>query len=232
MNVKALLAEFLGTFALIFAGVGVIATDRFAGGAAGLLGIALAHGLIIACLGSSLGATSGGHFNPAVSLGLFLGRKIDALTMVSYWMAQMAGAAVGAMVAGFAFDGGALTAVGNGIPTTLNSVTQARAIALEGIATFFLVLTVFGTAVDSRGPKLGALLIGFSIVVGILFCGPLTGAALNPARWFGPAIIHSQLSQAVIYLVGPLLGGALAGIVYPMLFGEKAAPAPAPAEAS
>lgn len=220
MNVKALLAEFLGTFALIFVGVGVIATDKFGGGS-GLLGIALAHGLVIACLASALGATSGGHFNPAVSLGLFLGRKIDVMTMVSYWMAQLAGAAVGALLANMAFEHGSIMAVNHGIPVTVGAISQTQAIILEGLATFFLVMTVFGTAVDNRGPRLGALLIGLSIVVGILFCGPLTGAALNPARWFGPAVINNSVGQAVIYLVGPLAGGALAGILYPMLFGEK-----------
>lgn len=223
MKVKALFAEFIGTFTLIFVGVGVIAADKMMNGAVGLLGIALAHGLAIACLASALGATSGGHFNPAVTFGLLLGRKIDATNAVAYWVAQLAGAAVGALAANFAFDGAAMMAIGHGMPATIESVSQSRAIFLEAITTFFLVMTVYGTAVDGRGPKMGAWLIGVSITMGILIAGPLTGGALNTARWFGPALVSGQMGQAVIYIVGPLVGGALAGILYPLLFSEEPA---------
>lgn len=223
MKVKALFAEFIGTFTLVFVCVGVIAADKMMNGTVGLLGIALAQGLSIACLASALGATSGGHCNPAITLGLLLGRKIDFTNAVAYWVAQFAGAAVGALAANFAFDGAALMATSHGMPVTLESVSQTRAMFLEAMATFFLVMTVYGTAVDSRAPKVGAWLIGVSITMGVLITGPLTGGALNTARWFGPALVSGQMGQAVIYIVGPLVGGALAGILYPLLFSEEPA---------
>lgn len=116
-----------------------------------------------------------------------------------------------------------MMAIGHGMPATIESVSQSRAIFLEAITTFFLVMTVYGTAVDGRGPKMGAWLIGVSITMGILIAGPLTGGALNTARWFGPALVSGQMGQAVIYIVGPLVGGALAGILYPLLFSEEPA---------
>lgn len=221
MNPRALAAEFLGTFTLVFIGAGAMAADASTGGKLGLLGVALAFGLAIAVMASTLGATSGGHFNPAVTLGLLIGRQIEAGKAVGYWIAQMIGAVAGAFAIKAVGDPAALANSNYGQAITGDAITQGQAIGLEALVTFFLVMTVYGTAVDKRGPKLGALLIGLSITMGIIVSGPLTGGALNTARWFGPAVVGGGMSQWMIYVIGPLLGGALAGVVYPMLFSNK-----------
>ncbi len=220
MKFKALVAEFLGTFTLLFAGIGAIAVDQHLGGKLGLVGIALAHGLAIAVMASALGAVSGGHFNPAVTLGLLVGKKVDLTTAAGYWIAQLAGAAAGAFAIKFASDPAAIELTKCGIPAVSDGITVAQALVLETVATFFLVMTVYGTAVDKRGPKMGALLIGLSITMGIIFSGPLTGGALNVARWFGSAVVQGNWLNAVVYIAGPLLGGLLAGLIYSTLFAE------------
>lgn len=222
MKFKALLAEFIGTFTLLFAGIGAIAIDQHLGGKLGLVGVALAHGLAIAVMVSALGAVSGGHFNPAVTLGLLVGKKIDIASAGGYWVAQLAGAAAGAFAIKFASDPAAIEVARCGIPALTEGITQIQAIVLEAVATFFLVITVYGTAVDSRAPKLGGLMIGLSITVGILFSGPLTGGALNVARWFGSAVAIGDWTNLAVYIVGPLAGGLIAGLVYSTMFSSEA----------
>jgi MIP family channel proteins len=220
---KQCVAEFVGTFALIFVGVGAIYHMGTLGNA-GLLGIALAHGLTIAVMVSATGAISGGHLNPAVTLGLLVGGKISVARTVAYWIAQLAGAAVAGFILLFIFTGQvdpnksavlAQTIVANGTPSlAATGVTAVQGILVEAILTFFLVFVVYGTAVDSRAPKIGGLAIGFTVALDILFGGPFTGAAMNPARVFGPALASGHWDNQMVYWVGPLLGGALAGLVY------------------
>jgi MIP family channel proteins len=209
---KQCVAEFIGTFALIFIGVGAI----FHG--AGLLAVALAHGLTIAVMVSATGSISGGHLNPAVTFGLWVGGRISLPNTIAYWIAQLAGASLAGFVLLFLFTGQtelANSILVNGTPNLPKSgINVTQAILIEAILTFFLVFVVYGTAVDSRAPKIGGLAIGLTVALDILFGGPLTGAAMNPARVFGPSLASGNWSNHIVYWVGPLLGGALAGLVY------------------
>jgi len=212
---KACVAEFIGTSTLIFVGVGAIYNLGSIPG--GLLGIALAHGLAIAVMVSATGAISGGHLNPAVTFGLFVGGKIDAGKALAYWIAQLAGATVAGWLCVWLLGCGA---VAGGTPdigldaAKLPVVSNAQAIAIEAVLTFFLVFVVYGSAVDVRAPKIGGLAIGLTVALDILFGGPLTGAAMNPARTFGPALASGHWNNHFVYWIGPLLGGALAGLIY------------------
>ncbi|MCB8932759.1 MAG: aquaporin [Fimbriimonadaceae bacterium] len=239
MNVKALIAEFLGTFALLYAGVGSIAANQLGAGI-GPLGVALVFGLAIAVMVGAFGHISGAHFNPAVSLGLFVGKQISLPTMITYWIVQVLGAAAGVWMLTQTMDINALKYVHMGIPALGDTTSQTSAVLIEGIATFFLVLVIFGTAVDKRGQKASAgLFIGLTITLGMLFAGQSTGAALNPARYLGSAFFYQPpegqpqaMADMPIYLVGTLLGGLLAGLVYGhFLIKDDASPAAVPADA-
>lgn len=214
MKVKTLIAEFIGTFALIFIGVGAIAADSVTGGKLGITGIALAHGLTIAVMASATGAISGGHLNPAVSFGLWSVKKIDTLTFVSYVFAQCLGAIAAAALLKFALPSSILLNISMGTPALGQDITPLAGVLIEAILTFFLVFVVFGTAVDARAPKMGALFIGLTVALDILMGGAFTGGAMNPARHLGPALLGGGLSQIWIYWVGPLLGGLVAAQVY------------------
>ena len=223
MDGKALIAESIGTFTLVFIGVGAIAMAS--DGSAGLLAIALAHGLALVVMISALGAISGGHFNPAVSIGLWLAGKISAPTFVAYVIAQVLGAAAAAALILVALPD-QVRAVSVGTPALAAGVGSASALILEAVLTFFLVFVVYGTAVDRRAPKLGGLFIGLTVTTGILVAGPVTGGALNPARHLGPALFAGGefLAQTWLYWVGPLLGGAVAGVLYRSVFEETSIP--------
>ena len=212
---KKCVAEFIGTFALIFVGIGAI--HHLGAIPGGLLGIALAHGLTIAVMVSATGGISGGHLNPAVTFGLLVGGKIGLMDSVAYWVAQLAGGTVAAFLAGHLIAHGDVTAakiIIGGTPALAPDVSVAAAIGIEAVLTFFLVFVVYGSAVDARAPKIGGLAIGLTVALDILFGGPLTGGAMNVARWFGPALAAGNWTNAVVYFVGPLLGGGLAGLIY------------------
>lgn len=210
------LAEFIGTLALIFVGGGSILSDQLSGGNVTLVGIALAHGLTIAVMASAFGHISGAHLNPAVTLGAFCAKKISAADGVVYWFAQLAGAAAGALLLTFVFDSATRSAASLGTPGFGAGVSIAQGLTFEIVATFFLVLVVCATAIDPRGAftVVSGLPIGFVVTFDILAGGPLTGAAMNPARVFGPAAVGGYWANHWVYWVGPLLGGALAGLLY------------------
>ena len=214
-TVKQSTAEFIGTFTLIFIGIG--AMHHLAAVPGGLLGIALAQGLAIAVMVSATAGVSGGHLNPAVSFGLFVGGKIDLVKMLLYWVAQLAGAALAALLAGHLLASGdtkAADIIIAGTPALAKDVTIIKGIAIEAVLTFFLVFVFYGSAVDARAPKIGGLAIGLTVALDVLFGGPVTGAAMNVARWFGPAVVTNHWTSAIVYITGPLLGGGLAGLVY------------------
>lgn len=216
------LAEFIGTFALIFIGVLAIVAAGASGApveGAGLVNVALAHGLVIAVMVAALSAVSGGHFNPAITLGFVVTGRMDVGKGVVYWLAQIVGAVVAALVLAAMIGAGT---VGDGTPALAETVTPGLGIGLEAITTFFLVLVVFGTAVDERAPKsLFPFAIGLTIALDIMAIGPLTGGAVNPARSFGPALVSGAWDNQLVYWVGPLLGGALAGLVMHFLLMER-----------
>lgn len=214
---KQCVAEFVGTFALIFIGVGVIANHSNLNSNAGLLAVALAHGLTIAVMVSATGAISGGHLNPAVTFGLLVGGKIDLKRSVAYWVSQLAGAVIAAAMVAWLLGSSDVSGkdlVFKGTPALGKGSTGIQSIGIEAVLTFFLVFVVYGSAVDARAPKIGGLAIGLTVALDILFGGPFTGAAMNPARTFGPAIISQQWDHHYVYWIGPLLGGAIAGLVY------------------
>ena len=223
MNSKALWAEFFGTFTLIFVGVGAIAANQIGNGFVGLTGIALAHGLALSCMITAVAATSGGHLNPAVTAGLFSVGKIDAKSAIGYIVAQCLGGIVAAFLITLSVPEGALTAVGMGTPAinTAAGVTVAQAFTAEVILTFFLVFVVYGSAVDKRAPKMGGLFIGLTVTLDILVGGPISGAAMNPARHLGPALLGGGLDNLWLYWVAPILGGVLGAQAYHHLVGGK-----------
>jgi aquaporin TIP len=214
MKISALIAEFIGTFALIFVGVGSIAADAMTGGKLGLTGIALAHGLTIAVFVSATGAVSGGHLNPAVTIGLACAKKYDIRTAVGYVIAQCLGAISAAWLIQCSIPAEILVAINMGTPGVAAGVTPKMALLTEIILTFFLVFVVYGTAVDHRGPKVGGLFIGLTVALGVMMGGPISGAAMNPARHLGPALLGGGFHNAWIYWVGPIVGGVLAAIIY------------------
>lgn len=231
-KIRPLIAEFVGTFALIFVGIGAIFHMGRLTNNAGLLTIALAHGLTIAVMVSATGHISGGHLNPAVTIGVFTAGRMRAGQVVPYIVAQLAGATVAGLFCLLLFGAMGNSAqfgkevVQQGTPQlsqlVLNTggaggqtpVSFAQGVVVEAILTFFLVFVVLGTAVDPRGPKMGGLAIGLTITLGILFGGPLTGGAINPARTFGPALVSGFWKDHLVYWIGPLLGGVVAGLVY------------------
>jgi MIP family channel proteins len=210
-------AEFIGTFALVFVGSGAIMTARLSQSPAALVEIALAHGLILAVMVSALMRISG-HFNPAVTLGILATRRIDPMMAALYIVAQI----LGAVVAGYAlkatFPDAVFTATRGGGQAIALDVTGSQAFLLEAIATFFLAFVVFGTAVDLKGPKVGGLAIGFVVAADILVIGPLTGASMNPARSFGPAVASGVYEAQLLYWFAPITGALVASLLYEFLF--------------
>lgn len=214
MNKKALIAEFIGTFTLIFIGVGAIAADYISGGKSGLTGIALAHGFAIAVMVSATASVSGGHLNPAVTIGLFCARKIDGVNTLGYVLSQCLGAIAAASLVKMCVPYQAIMAVNTGLPSLGVGITPGMGILTEAVLTFFLVFVVYGTAVDKRAPKVGGLFIGLTVALDILMGGPITGAAMNPARHLGPALVSGAFHEIWIYWAGPLMGGILAAVTY------------------
>jgi MIP family channel proteins len=226
---QKLVAEFIGTFALVFFGVGAISADQFLHSITngqsgfGLLGVALAQGLAIGIMVTSLGHISGGHFNPAVTIGLWVTRKFSTFDTLAYWVAQVAGAVAAAyLLRRLPFD--AWGTVQLGTPDLASGVTRTNGMIFEAVMTFFLVFVVFATAVDAQGAfdKIAGFAIGLTVTMGVLLGGPFTGAALNPARAFGPALASNHWTNHGVYWIGPLAGGIVAGWLYDTLFlGKK-----------
>ena len=223
---QKLMAEFVGTFALVFFGAGSICADQFlrtsGQSGLGLLGIALAFGLAIGIMVTSLGHVSGGHFNPAVTIGFWVTRKLSTIDTLAFWMSQLAGATAAAYVLRLLpFD--VWSAVHLGTPDLASGISRTSGMIFEAVMTFFLVFVVFATAVDPRGAfnKVAGFAIGLTITIGILFGGPFTGGALNPARAFGPALAANHWTNHGVYWIGPLAGGVVAGWMYDMFFLKK-----------
>lgn len=208
------LAEALGTFAFVFIGAASVAGKSAPGAAYGLLGVALAHATALSVMITATMAISGGHLNPAVTLGLLAARRTTAQTAAAYIPAQLIGAVIGALVVKQALPPAGLHATSLGTPSLAANVTFAQGVALEAILTFFLVSAVFGTCVNPEAPKVGGFGVGLVLLFDILVGGPFTGAAMNPARAFGPALVAGQWVAHAVYWVGPILGGLVAALVW------------------
>jgi MIP family channel proteins len=205
-------AEFLGTFGLVFFGAGSVVTAGTGG--FGLLGVALVHAIVLSVMVSSTMAVSGGHLNPAVTLGLLVTRRIDAKNAVIYIVAQLLGAVVAAFAIKAMLPGPMVRATIVGTPQIAGTITLPLAIALEALLTFFLVSAVFGTCVNAEAPKIGGFGIGLTLFFDIMVGGPFTGAAMNPARAFGPALVSGAWTGHAVYWIGPIVGGVLAALLW------------------
>jgi aquaporin Z len=204
-------AEFVGTFTLIFIGGGAGIASH-----SDIVAVALANGLAIGIMVTNLGHISGGHFNPAITLGFVTTRRITLPLAVAYWVSQLLGAISAAYILRYLFTKTLVKLGATPVPHT----TDAKALVLEGIMTFFLVWAVWATAVDPRGAfkAIAGLAIGLTITIDVFVGGPVTGAAMNPARAFGPELASGTWSGWWIYWVGPGAGALLAALVYEYLY--------------
>jgi MIP family channel proteins len=223
---RALLAEVVGTFFFVTLGAGAILANAASGGQIGIVGIALAHGVALAVAVSIFGTISGAHFNPAVSFGLALGGAFPWARVVPYSIAQVIGAVAAGLLLRAVFLENVQRATRLGTPFVTDAISEPLAALVEAVLTFFLLLAVFGTAVSPNAPRIAGFGIGLTVMVDILMGGPLTGAAMNPARYLGPAIAAGSFPNWWVYLAGPLAGGALGGLVWAGAFARQPAGKP------
>jgi MIP family channel proteins len=212
---RRLVAEALGTFGLVFVGAAVVVVNGgFPNSGIGLIGIALAHAVVLSVMVTATMTISGGHLNPAVTIGLLVARRIAPGAALAYIVAQLAAACVAALLVKLLLPPEAVRNALLGVPVIANSISFNQAIGLEAILTFFLVSAVFGTAVSLDAPRVGGFGIGLVLLFDILVGGPLTGAAMNPARAFGPALVAGEWVGHLVYWIGPILGGVLAALLW------------------
>jgi MIP family channel proteins len=228
------IAELVGTFTLIFIGAGSILTYAKLFGPAitqapsggdiytglTLVAIALAHGLAIGVMVSAVGHISGGHFNPAITLGFVITRRLSLDLAAVYWSMQFAAAAVASALLRWVYAEEARALVNLGAPSLGSGVSVWQGFVIELVLTFFLVWVVFATAADPGGSFriIAGLAIGFTITMDILMGGPLTGAAMNPARAFGPELLSRHWDDAWVWYAGPFAGAILAALLYEILY--------------
>jgi MIP family channel proteins len=223
---QKLVAEFLGTFAFVFFSAGAVCAERFTQGAGGgVLGIALTAGLSIAIFSTALGSISGAQFNPAITIGLWITKRVNTMEAFGYWIAQIFGGVAAAfLLKALLPRDEAWQPVLGGTPDLARDFTRLPAIGLEALITFFLVFVYFATRSedDLKSRARSGFAVGLIYTLGILLAGPFTGAALNPVRAFGPALASTHWANQGVYWVGPLIGG-LAGPIYDALYGKKLA---------
>jgi aquaporin Z len=210
-------AEFIGIFALVFVGGASIMAAQHSNNSNGLLVAAIAHGVILALMVTATMRISG-HLNPAVTIGFLVTRRIAPVMGVIHIIAQLLGAVLAAYALKAIFPADVAAATRLGGQSIALDVTTGQAILCEFIATFFLMFVVFGTAVDPQAPKVGGFAIGLTVTADILAIGPLTGASMNPARSFGPAVVSGIFEAQSIYWIGPILGAIAAALLYDKLF--------------
>ncbi|MEK7239993.1 MAG: aquaporin [Gemmatimonadota bacterium] len=210
-SIRHFLSEFIGTFALTFVGSAAIMQTSQGGG--NLVAVALATGLVLAIFVSAFMHT-GAHFNPAITIGMLVVRRIEPMMAGLYVAAQLAGATAAAFVLKFTFPVALFAATRGGGQSVSLDVTTGQAFVLEMVGTMFLMWAVFGTAVDHRSPRLGGFGIGLALTVDILAFGALTGASVNPARSFGPAFVSGIYEAQGIYWLAPITGAIIAALVY------------------
>jgi aquaporin TIP len=217
--IRRAVAEFIGAFTLTFIGAGAAVAAHQVHDPT-LIGVAIANGLAIGVMVSAMGHISGGHFNPAITFGFLITRRIRPALGVLYWVVQFAGAAFAALLVHDLVPHALTEAVKLGVPATGNGVDAASAFGLEAIMTFFLVWVVFASAVDERGTfkSIAGLAIGLTISIDVLFGGPFTGAAMNPSRAFGPQLVGGYWSNAWVWYAGPVAGAIVAALLYEFLY--------------
>ena len=231
------LAELFGTFVLVFGGTtGIVAALKVVGGGpfgtgSGLGGVELvvpfAFGLALMAALYAFAEVSGGHFNPAVTLGFLVTRRIEPLLAGVYWVSQFLGALVAAALLTWLLPGSSVDATKLGVPQ-IAQIGAGEGLVIELILTFFLVWVIFATAADPRGTfrSIAGLAIGFTITLDIFIGGPYTGAAMNPARAFGPQLVHNAWANGWVWYLGPALGAVLAALAYEWLYLRPTEPEP------
>jgi aquaporin TIP len=214
--------EFVGVFALVFIAAGGAAYARSP------TDLALANGLVIAVMVSAAGPISGGHINPAVTLGFLVTKRIAPLLAVVYWIAQFGGAVLAALLLKWVLPNAAESASNLGVPALGSGVGSGAAVVIEAVLTFFLVWVVFATAVDPRGTfkQVAGLAIGFVIAFDVLMAYGLTGGAMNPARAFGPQLAGNHWAHGWVWYVGPFAGAVIAASLYELLYLRPERPEP------
>jgi aquaporin Z len=219
-------AELVGTFALVFFGCAIVIMDTFPGARTGLIGVALVHAIVLSIAVSCTMGVSGGHLNPAVTLGLLSIKRISPRDAVVYVVMQLAAALLAVSVARVLLPVSLGDLVAWGTPSISPRVTFAQGVMLEALFTFFLMSGVMGTIVAKNAPRIGGFGVGLTLIFAILVGGPLTGAALNPARAFGPAVISGNMTAQAAYWIGPILGGVIAALLWEhVILRETADPA-------
>lgn len=219
---RRLVAEFFGTFMLVFFGTGAVLTNVFPKADFGLLGIAFASGIAFAVAVTATMSISGGHLNPAITAGMLAIRRIDAKTAGLYIVTQLLAAVVASLTLKSILPSGVTKVLALGTPAIAANITLQGAIIIEAILTFFLMSAVMGTVVSAERPKIAGFGIGLTLFIGILIGGPLTGAALNPARAFGPALVSGQWVSQGVYWVGPIVGALVAAFLWEKVLLPKA----------
>ncbi len=206
--------EVFGTFALVFFGCGVIAMDAFPGARSGVMGVALVHAVVLSVAVSAGMMISGAQFNPAITLALLSVRRMSVVDAGVYIASQLAGSllAIAALKAVIPSSAGRLTLWGT--PMLNTQVTFSQGIMLEALLTFFLMSAVMGTVVAAKAPRIGGFGVGLTLFFAIMIGGPLTGAALNPARAFGPAVMTGTYAGHAVYWIGPIVGAVLAAMLW------------------
>jgi MIP family channel proteins len=213
---RAPVAELFGTALFVFFAAGAVVANA-SGIPLGPVGVALANGVAISVLITTMMSISGGHLNPAVSLGLWLAQKIDGRQLGLYVAAQLIGAVLGAVLIKAFFSSGVARVTSLGTPQISGALSLWGAIGIEAVLTFFVVSAVFGTSVSPLAPKVGGFGIGLAMFTCVLVCGSLTGAAMNPARAFGPALVSLDWHGQIAYWIGPGLGAVAAAALWRFL---------------
>ena len=211
---RRFVVEMIGTFALVFFGCASVITNAYPGTSVGLVGVALAHAVALAIGVSFAMPISGGHLNPAVTLGLMSVGKVDLRTGAVHLAAQVVAALLSALALQAFFPEAIAGVVAYGTPQLSLNVSLFQGIGLEALMTFFLMSAVFGTVVSANAPRIGGFGVGLTLVFLILGGGPLTGAAMNPARALGPAIAAGTWTGQAVYWIGPILGAVVASVVW------------------
>lgn len=216
-NSRAYLAEFLGTFFLCFAGIAAILSGTPAVGAGGgLIAVALAHGLALSVAVNAFGGISGAHFNPAVTIGMLVTRRIGAASAGVYILVQLASAVTATLVCAAMFPREAVVQGNLGLPLPQAWVSTGGLLLGEIVMSFILMIAIYGTAIDDRGRavKIGGFGIGLTVAFNIMAAGAVTGASMNPARSFGPALVSGIWDLHVFYWIGPIVGATLGALLY------------------
>jgi MIP family channel proteins len=221
----AALAELVGTFILVFGGTAVATAAILglptAGDAYNSLAVALAFGLALAAVAAAIGHVSGGHVNPAVTLGLASTGKFPWKSVPYYLGAQLLGAVLGALGTWLAFGGPGRIEAKLAATYPAQGVGDLQAFLLEILITFILVFVVISVATDDRAPApIAPIAVGFALAVGVFIAGPVTGGAVNPVRALGPMIVAGDLTSAWLYILGPIIGGVLAAFLYDRTMAE------------